>query len=229
MSFLRLGCIAAALLAVADAAMRLTYPGRHQPPDSLLWAFDSSREASLPTWFSVVAMAWLGRCCLPLVRRSRWWLLPAVGFLLLSIDDACQLHERAGIALAPWFSGFGVYSWIAALAPLCLLGGACAFAVMWRTLPAGRARSLLVAGFLLLVAALLLEALEDRAIASGLTLRGIPLFAHTVWLEEALEMLGPVLLLGALEVSGPLPAAVAATPPGGGLSGLEPAALQPAP
>ena len=187
------------LLSLADAAMRLTFTGRRVPQDALLWVFDGSRETSLPTWFAVVAMACLGLRCWSLGSHDWRWRLPGLGFLYLSADDACMLHERLGALLQPWFGGHGVYSWILVIAPVFVVAGIAVFAWLWRTLGgACHRRALLLAGFAALGIALGLEVVEDRVIASGLQLRGIPLFAYDSWLEESLEMLAPILLLRAL-------------------------------
>lgn len=193
---MRLALVAVILLGLADAGMRLTFAGRHQPQDSLLWAFDASRETSVQTWFAVVAMACVGLRCFRLGGDARPWLLLGAGFTYLSLDDACMLHERIGEALAPRLSGFGVYSWVLALGALFAVGGIAAFAWLWRRLgnePERRRPTL--AGFVALGVALAIEVVEDKVIRSGATLRGIPLVAYTSCIEETLEMLGPVLLL----------------------------------
>lgn len=191
--------VAVLLLSLADAAMRLTFRGRRVPQDALLWVFDASRETSLQTWFGVVAMACLGLRCWSLGSLDWRWRLPGLGFLYLSADDACMLHERLGSLLQPWFGGLGVYSWILAIAPVFVVAGLAVFVWLWRTLGSeGNRRALLLVGFAALGLALGLEVVEDRVIASGLRLRGIPLVAYDSWLEESLEMLAPILLLRAL-------------------------------
>lgn len=193
-----------ALIAAADAAMRLTFTGRATPPDSLWWLFDATRENGLPTWFAVVAMACVGLRCSARASEASWWLLPAAGFLYLSIDDACMVHERLGALMSPRLSATGVYAWVLVLGPVFAAGGLVVGALMWRALRAERNRRvLLLAGFVALGVALGIEVLEDRTIGSGLTLRGLPLVEYTKWLEESLEMLGPALLLEALAVAAP--------------------------
>lgn len=193
-----------ALLAAADAALRLTFGGRASPPDSLWWLFDATRENGLPTWFSVVAMACVGLRCRERASEARWWLLPAAGFLYLSLDDACMVHERLGVLIAPSLSSTGIYAWVSVLGPVFAAGGLIVGTLMWRALRADRNRRVfLLAGFTALGVALGIEALEDKTIGSGLALRGLPLVEYTKWLEESLEMLGPALLLAALGVAAP--------------------------
>ena len=93
--------------------------------------------------------------------------------------------------------------WTFTLAPVfAVVGAVCGFR-LWRELPDERQRRRLVAGFVALGCALLCEIAEDRVIASGRQLRGVPLVAYTSWLEESLELLGPLLLLAAVWAGAP--------------------------
>jgi hypothetical protein len=100
--------------------------------------------------------------------------------------------------LHPWLSGHGVYVWTFTLAPMLAIVGATCGWRLWREMGDERQRRRLLAGFVALGCALLCEVAEDRAIASGLRLRGVPLVAYTSWLEESLELLGPLWLLAAV-------------------------------
>jgi hypothetical protein len=85
--------------------------------------------------------------------------------------------------------------WTFTLAPVFAIVGLTCGWRLWREMSDGRSRRCFQAGFAALAVALLCEVAEDRTIASGLQLRGVPLVAYTSWLEEAFELLGPLLLL----------------------------------
>ncbi len=72
--------------------------------ETIVDLFSVDREGSLPTWWSALMLTATGGLTW-LVARSRrragwkerlaWWTLIA-GFLFLSIDESCMLHERIG-------------------------------------------------------------------------------------------------------------------------------------
>jgi hypothetical protein len=193
------GPLAVALLLVAlDALARLTYWGRHRVADGWIGWFDATAEGSLPALFAVATMAAVGLMAWQRAAGAaspRCWRCFGGLFLYLAVDDLVGLHERFGAWLHPWLGGHGVYVWTFTLAPvLAIVGATCGWR-LWREMGDERQRRRLLAGFVALGCALLCEVAEDRAIASGLQLRGVPLVAYTSWLEEALELLGPLLLL----------------------------------
>jgi hypothetical protein len=67
-----------------------------------VWLLDADVERSVPTWLSVVllflAASLLGlvAACERDLQSGRWgyWLLLSVGFLLMSLDEHLELHER---------------------------------------------------------------------------------------------------------------------------------------
>jgi hypothetical protein len=191
--------VVAALLVAMDAVLRLTYWGRHRRDTALVW-FDTTAEGSIPTCFTVALTLAIGLVCL---RRSgpgrRWWRVTGSLFSYLAIDDMLSLHERFGALVHPWLEGRGVYAWILTLAPvLAILGIACASFLLrvLRDLP--RQRRFLWLGFASLAGALVLEGFESAAGTSGIRLRGIPLLCYAQWLEESLEVLGPLFVLAAV-------------------------------
>lgn len=187
-----------ALLAALDGLARLTFWGRHRIEDGWLRWFNAAAEGTVPTLVAALTMAGVGLVCL-LRRREerRCWLFMGVFFVYLGIDDLLGLHERFGALLHPLLGGHGVYVWAFTLAPVFAVCGALCALRLWPVLAPG-ARRLLVLGFGALGVALAFEVVEDRVAASAVQLRGIPLLAYTHWIEEALELLGPVLLLAAV-------------------------------
>jgi hypothetical protein len=206
-------------LAALDALARLTFWGRHQSEASLLRLFDATAENGVPTWFSVVTMALVARACLSRAARLLWpWGLAGLFFGFLSLDDACELHERVGVLAARCLPSFGVYGWVPVLAPVFAAAGIGFASALWRDLaaePQRRRRMLL--GFAALGTAVAIETAENAVYESGRTLRGVPWVAYTQWVEELLEMLGPVLLLAAFAPAAPSshPTVVHSGPPAG--------------
>jgi hypothetical protein len=183
--------VAACALVVADGLLRLTFRGRATPEDSPLWLFDATREASLPTWFTIES---LRRNAL---GASRFAI--GAGFMFLALDDALMLHERLGDAVAPHVASELVYHWVLVLAPVFALGGLVVAGLGWRALePWPARRRWLVAGMAALGTALLLEAFEAATSRSAIHLRGINLLDWSKWVEESLEVLAPSVLLMAL-------------------------------
>lgn len=194
-------------LAVLDAVARLTYWGRHHRGGDWLDWFEATAEGTVPTLATVAAMAAVG--CVCLLRRVeppgvRCWRALGALFVYLAVDDLVGLHERLGRSLHPWLGGHGVYAWVIVLGPLFALWAAVCSRCVLRSLPGRRERWALLAGFAALAVALACEALEARTAASPLQLRGLPLVVYQQWLEEALELLGPLLLLGAVWPGRPL-------------------------
>ena len=189
----------AAALVLGDALARLSYWGRTRRDDGLL-LLDATVEHSLPTWFTILATLLVGFVAWRRgIDEGRWWRCTGTLFVYLAFDDALSLHERFGSLFHDSLGGHGIYAWILTLAPLfALVGLACALQ-LWRGMrDHPRQRRLLLLGFCALGIALVGEALEPQALASPLQLRGIPLVCYTQWAEEALEIFGPVLLLGAM-------------------------------
>ena len=119
-------------------------------------------------------------------------------FCYLAVDDLLSLHERFGALLQPWFGGCGVYVWVFTLGPVfAVLGMLCA-AKLLRVLAAEPIRrACLLLGFAALGIAFGFEVIEDMVVRSAWQPRGIPLINYTQWIEESLELLGPVFLLAA--------------------------------
>jgi hypothetical protein len=174
------------------------------------WALDREVEALLVdsdlgvfAWASVVATfgVALGAFLLSLVtpeRRSLLWLVVAVA-AFLSLDDQVGIHERLGNladraeSLARWEPARLL--WPALYLPL-LAALALALAAVARELPRP-ARRFVLAGLVLLAAAVALEVLSAGVIRAGHD-RGSLLYELEVVLEEGAELAGWILIAGAL-------------------------------
>jgi hypothetical protein len=211
--------VAASALVVADGLLRLTFRGRATPEHSPLWLFDATREASVPTWFTIATMAWLGIECMRRQALGACRFVIGAGFVFLALDDALMLHERLGDAVAPHVASELVYHWVLVLAPVFALGGLVVAWLVWRALePWPARRRWLVAGMAALGTALLLEAFEAATSRSAIHLRGIHLLDWSKWVEESLEVVAPSVLLMALPPRRPAARLVEGRTSGAGVS-----------
>jgi hypothetical protein len=174
-----------------------------------LWALErevelllADSDVSVFSWVSVVATAWaaLGAGLLSLVDRARRKLLLFVAAIAayLSLDDQLGLHERLG-DLADRAEGLAGWEPARVLWPILYLPLLAAlFAALWKlaeTLPR-RASRFVLAGLVLLGAAVLLELLSAGIIRAGFD-RGSVLYELEVLLEEGAELAGWILIAGA--------------------------------
>lgn len=202
-----------ALLILIFSLAALSFAGQmsslflHQRLGGLVRIFDVDAEASLPNWYSslalAVAAALLGAIAAsPRARgdardRTAWTAL-AVIFAALSLDEIAGIHEGVGkqvkqvLHLGGWFH----YAWVLPALVLLPLVGATFLPFLSRLAPRRR-RQFIVAGSVFVGGCVGMEIIGGRlASAEGGTLT----FAYAVCfhLEESLEMLGIVLFNAAL-------------------------------
>src|SRR5919197_2743140 len=92
------------LLNVANAIAVLLYHHRHHHGGRFFQEFSLDREANLPSWFSsallLTAAAVLALVALDaLARNARWgrhWAGLSLVFVVLSLDETAEIHERIG-------------------------------------------------------------------------------------------------------------------------------------
>jgi hypothetical protein len=164
------------------------------------YIFDLSVESNLPTWFSVIqlALSALALALVALVQRAsdgdarRWWMLSLL-FVYLSLDEATDLHGL-WIRLVPnqsLLSERSGFDWVIPGVLIVLAVGAYFLPWLWRLPP--RTRGLFVlAGALYVTGGLGLEAVG--AFVADETWRN-PAYVLTSTAEEALEMLGVLVIL----------------------------------
>lgn len=116
-----------ALVAMAlclSAAYAITVKGASFWGPDVARMFDLTEEANVPTWFA--SSLWLFAAFLAFVifrvhrdrgyPNARYWLGMAPLFLLLSIDEAGQIHETVGDMLGRVLYGYSildfVFAWI---------------------------------------------------------------------------------------------------------------------
>jgi hypothetical protein len=182
-----------------DSLSRLD-PGRDG-----LQVLSVNEEVSVPTWFS---SALLLLCALlafgqpatnreHAVRYAGRWKVLALGFLLMSLDEALVLHEKTVEPLRAAFNAGGpfYYTWVIPGA-IVVLGFALAYYKFLLNLPPEQRRLFAIAGTLYVCGALIME-MVGGAYADSYSDRNIA-YLMIVSVEEYLEMLGIATLLYAL-------------------------------
>src|ERR671926_1748521 len=92
------------LLDVANAIAIFLYHHRHHHGGRFFQEFSLDREANVPSWFSsallLTAAAMLAVVALDaLARKARWgrhWAGLSVVYVVLSLDETAEIHERIG-------------------------------------------------------------------------------------------------------------------------------------
>ncbi len=194
--------VAGAIVTGAGLAVELVHTRSHAPAvETLVDLCSLSYEANVPTWYSSSLL--LG-CALVLgaiardvdarrgPRRAHWLVL-AIGFLSMSLDEAVELHEQLG----GLFGTHGVlyFDWVIPAAAVVAIVGA-AFLPFLRDLPPRRRRWFVAAGAIYLGGAVGMELpLGWWTEHHGAENAG---YALIDWAEEALEILGVSVFLVAL-------------------------------
>ena len=205
-----LALVMGVLVALSVAGTALSFAPIHDPflskvRDTLVRLFSLDGEANFPTWYSasllllcafLLAMIAYARRQRDTVHDSRWLIL-AVVFLLLSLDETAQLHELAIAPLRERFhpTGFLYYAWIVP-AGICAGIFALAYLSFLAKLPVQTARLMVLAGALYVGGAIGVESLS----AKQASLHGEHNIAYhaIITVEELLEMAGLVVFIYAL-------------------------------
>lgn len=186
--------------------------------------FDVDQEKSLATWWAVVTLSVLSvvtwfvgqsRGFENQKERLAWYAL-AAGFLFLSIDEACMLHERIGGKIE--LDGSLTYArWIILWVPLAALCGGVVLWMLWR-MSSRMVIGLIIGAVVFLTGAVGTEIVNSQnryaAATSGrsaleaydfeetqpLEITGKENYAYIAGtaLEEFLEMLGVVIWFGVI-------------------------------
>lgn len=178
-----LACITVLLLGIHLIINTYNYQVE-EVPWLLHQLFELDEENNLPTWFSSFLL--LNNAVVLLLAASQakqhraQWLILAVGFLVLSIDEVAGLHETFHTAIdTNWTIYAAVLVGIVALAFIPFLLG----------LPRRIAVWFVISGALYLSGALLVEWLSRDMEEESLA------YAYAVAVEEGLEMAGALLFL----------------------------------
>ena len=168
--------------------------------------FDVDREQSIPTWYATLSLA-LAAALLgvhaAVSRRTRdglgaYWLVLAVGFALMSIDEVATIHERLGGSLGDRMvsskEGAFYFYWVAPALVLVAVVGLAFIHFLW-CLPSATRWRLVGAGALFVGGAVGMEMVNgNTAWQEGRTTA----FQLGSLVEEALEMSAIALFVHAL-------------------------------
>jgi hypothetical protein len=201
-----LGTIVGALtlLSVAGQAARFSFL-----QGKVTWwvaLFDVNREQNIPTYYQGISI-FLAAMLLAAVARHAWthrapykwaWTILAAGFVVLSMDETCMLHEQLDALMGASdhpFSGFFRYSWvIPAMAAVLIIGAGYVRFLLW--LPAPTRRRFILSAAIYLAGAIGMEMIggwyDERHGANNLTCQ---MLANV---EELMEMGGIATFIVAL-------------------------------
>ena len=178
--------------------------------------FNTTREDSIASCFGVTQtfvvallaalnMALVAKTGGPIWRRAGW-LIIALLFIYMAVDDGAKIHERLGTAAKDIgitkdaIAAYPSYAWHLVVGPFFVLWGVLLLAFLWREIPKRFLRSLILAAFGLFAVALILdylEGLDDGYVwitqAYDITVVTANHFSRSI--EECIEMLAMSLFL----------------------------------
>ncbi len=192
--------LGACLIAV-HAWFHLTWFGMHGTADALLLWTDLRWDFGPFSWISWLALASVGvvawRAGAGQRGRELWgWRVTGGLFVYLALDDAFTVHEHLGALVEAAWPALRVYGWVVIVLPAFAVAGLCSFAFLLGKCWSDRARRWqLLAGYCCMGIAVVLEVIERELFRSGLRWRGFLLTDYQQVVEEALELVGPLLLL----------------------------------
>ncbi|WP_432505740.1 hypothetical protein [Kineococcus arenarius] len=191
------------------------------------WFF-VDREMGVPAWFSTLLLflaaerLWQTATAAKAVgdRWHRHWRLLSIAFAYLSLDELTEIHEQTipPLKAAFGFSGVLAFAWVVLAVPLLIVFGL-VFLRFLLALPRATRWAFLVSAALYCGGAVGVEMLSapffDSAgvatvtttvvggvetVTRGVVIESVP-YAVVAGVEEALEMVGSVLFLGATSVA----------------------------
>ena len=148
--------------------------GRTIKTGALRRFFSITREDGLASWFGTTQTflagltLWVIYLFSKRTSAPRWktvsWLVLAIFFVYLAIDDGAQIHERVGTAVKRTAGSsldfFPSYTWHLVFLPIFAALGVFASIFLWTELKATYARTLLIVAFSCLALAVLLDFAE---------------------------------------------------------------------
>ena len=135
--------------------------------------FNIAREDGLASWFASTQTFLVGLTLLAIyaVVRSRGYLVLAIGFLYMAVDDGAQIHERFSSTFdalterSTLAAGFPSYTWHVLFLPPFAALGLYLLGFLWRRFDRRKPRLLLVTAMVCLATAVAMdffEGLEEK-------------------------------------------------------------------
>jgi hypothetical protein len=165
--------------------------------------FNLGEEGNFPTFFSALILLLASLICFYihyaeqtyLKRTRKHWMILASAFLFLSFDEAIQIHEQSMVVvhyLMPKLPAMFASAWVIPYAIIAVLA-ALYFLKFIISLPSRTRNLFIVAGFVFVTGALLLEVLE--AILNEKYGTQNFLFLSVITLQETMEMIGVTIFI----------------------------------
>jgi hypothetical protein len=168
--------------------------------------FDLNREQNLPTYYQGISI-FLAAVLLAAIARQAWktrapfrwaWTILSAGFVVLSIDETCMLHEQLELLMQKsdhHFSGLFRYSWVVpAIIIVAVIG--CGYLRFLASLPTVTRMRFIMAAAIYLSGTIGMEMVggwyDDRYGSNNITCQ---LLAN---IEELMEMSGIAIFIVAL-------------------------------
>lgn len=203
-----LGLVIATFVLLYSVSLVLRHGLGHAERGGFHWLVSLDVEQNPQAWYQALTLF----ACAPLLaiagavarrqgeRHAAYWFSMAALFAVMSVDEACALHERISDPLRDLVGGTGAlhYAWVLAWGAVGVL--LLATHARWLlALPAATRRRFLVAGTVYVAGAMGFEMLESTLFTHG----GVDIYDHLGYqlltlCEEALEMTGVVLFIRAL-------------------------------
>jgi len=151
-----------------------------------LQLFDVNEEHNLPTWFSGFNLG-ITTLFLWIISREKKrledeqagrWMVLFVGFFYLFVDEIAGLHETVNSIMEPSWAWGGL---------IIVLAFGIYFIPFLRTLPRHTLRQFVVAGFVFVGGAVIMELIGEPIDGDSLA------YALSTWVEEGMEMFGVIL------------------------------------
>ena len=198
-------CASAAIIAGGVIRELLAFASGMPSQDFSLKLLRLDDEATIPTWYSSMQLllcsvllfleAWHAIAA----RSKQWmgWLVLAIGFMFMSVDEIATIHETIGSKLkdALHTTGFFAFGWVLVALPVLVIVAVLLARFIVR-LPGASRALFLASGAVYVLGAVGLEMLGGPVFEAG----GVnaPQYVAIVVLEETLEIVGVSLFLTAL-------------------------------
>ncbi|MCR2827287.1 hypothetical protein [Microbacterium sp. zg.Y909] len=204
-----LGVITAALALAHFAVHGAAWPGLLNYEGRVVGAFDMDSETSIPTWFSMMLLLGIGAVLGAIAqattdrRERRMWVIFAVVFVFLSLDEGAALHESLmyatrnllGITGGPLW-----YAWVIPVGIVLLVAAPFVIGFVLR-LPARTRALMILAAVMYLGGAIGIEIASATAGAEVESLRrgeNDPVVWTLAAFEETLELAGLTVMAAAV-------------------------------
>jgi hypothetical protein len=163
--------------------------------------FELDAERNVPAWYAVLLLLTVSVTMFRTANRefglklgTAWgWLVLAIGFLYLAVDEQISLHEKFGqlVSGLPDMGGLFHYHWVLVALPMVLVVGV-AFIPFLLRLPRDTAIRLIVAGVIYVGGGVGVEMISGLVVSEqGET----SLYVLATCIEETLEVTGVLLAL----------------------------------